>query len=402
MKHDLSLTRAAAALLAAGATFHVKEAADPIEVLTKNFGEHITATMKKLGATDDQLKALGSRLLDLEQKSVRVRGRSDERPESWGGQIVHSEQFKAAGVNGQDWRGRLRIGVKATITSLTTDAAGSAGDLVVPDYQRDPILMTRRTPRLRALFMPGQTTSNAIFWPKMTGRTKGAAGQAEGTTKGQSDIKFDLLTWPVKTIAHFMIASKQILDDAPALASIIDGELTADLKDVEEDQFLNGSGVGEDLTGVYTTATAFAAPFDAPLNINMMDVLLQAIAQCDIANYQTDGIVLNPLDWRMIQSLKDDQSRYLGAGPFGDLVARLWQMPIVPTTAMTKGEFLVGAFRQGAQIFDRQEAIVEVSTEDSDNFRKNLVTVRGEERLAFVIKYPDAFIKGDFEAAMFG
>jgi HK97 family phage major capsid protein len=205
----------------------------------------------------------------------------------------------------------------------------------------------------------------------------------------------------VRTVAHFLVASKQILDDAPALQSIIDAELRYGLGLVEDSQLLAGGGTGTDLTGVYTTAAAFDAPFQSSAMWTEVDVLLQAIAQVDDTDLLCDGLVLNPLDWRMIQSLKDDQGRYLGSGPFSaEQVERLWNMPVATTKAMTQGHFLAGAFQQGAQIFDRQEATVEISTEDSDNFRKNLVTIRAEERLAFVIKHPDAFVKGDFTSAL--
>jgi HK97 family phage major capsid protein len=175
------------------------------------------------------------------------------------------------------------------------------------------------------------------------------------------------------------------------------------VKVVEDAQLLTGGGTGSDLTGVYTTATAYAPPFtpSAGGNLTKLDVLLLAIAQVEDADYDADGIVLNPLDWRDIQSTKDDEGNYVGGGPFtAEDVARLWAMPVATSKAMTAGNFLVGSFQQGAQIFDRQEATVEISTEDSDNFRKNLVTLRGEERLAFVIKHAGAFVKGDFATAL--
>lgn len=397
MFHSRHLTRAAVALLASGAPLHRKDAGDPLELLTKNFGTFNAEVLKRLGASDEVVAEHRARLTEIEQKLARSPGSPmGDRPESWGAQVARSEGVKQIG---QNWRGRARIEVKATITSATTAADGSAGDLLVGDRQPGIIDLPRRKLRMRELFAPGRTNGNAVEWPKMSSRTNAAATVAEGATKPQSDMYFDLVQWPVRTIAHWMLASKQILDDVPQLQSVIDAELTYGVKDVEDQQLLNGAGTGTDLTGVYTSATAFAAPFDVE-SINMIDVLLQAIAQVEAAKYEADGIVLNPLDWRTIQSMKDTTGRYLGGGPFGDLVQKLWQMPIVTTTAMTQDKFLVGACREGAQIFDRQDAIVEISTEDSDNFRKNLVTLRGEERMAFVIKHADAFVKGDFSDAM--
>jgi HK97 family phage major capsid protein len=65
---------------------------------------------------------------------------------------------------------------------------------------------------------------------------------------------------------------------------------------------------------------------------------------------------------------------------------------------MTSGKFLVGAFKYGAQIFDRMDSRVEISTEDSTNFRQNLVTILCEERLALAVFNTLAFVKGDFAA----
>jgi hypothetical protein len=71
-------------------------------------------------------------------------------------------------------------------------------------------------------------------------------------------------------------------------------------------------------------------------------------------------------------------------------------LPVVETQAQTIDVFTVGAFKMGAQIFDREDANVEISTEDEDNFIKNLVTIRAEERLALAVYRPQAFIKGTF------
>ena len=98
---------------------------------------------------------------------------------------------------------------------------------------------------------------------------------------------------------------------------------------------------------------------------------------------------------------KDDENNYIGSGPFNaEAIARLWRMPVATTTAMAQGNFLAGAFKRGAQIFDRQDATVEVSTEHSDFFIKNKVAIRAEERLALAVYKPAAFVKGGFDAAL--
>ncbi|MEP7240633.1 MAG: phage major capsid protein [Devosia sp.] len=383
-----------------GKPYSVKDDAS-LAPLVKSIEDNNKAIDERLDGLKKGVDEVGLRQFEIEQRIVSMRGNPGTgRAETLGELAIKGRGEEIAAIGRS--RGRLAIPVKATLTSLTTDAAGSVGDLAVAD-RPGFILPPRRKLRMRDLFAPGQTSAGALEWPKMTGRTNGAETQTEAATKGQSDMKFDLIQWPVRTIAHWMIASKQILDDAPALKSVIDSELTYGVKYVEDAQLLAGGGTGTDLTGVYTSASAYAAPFVPDGVLTFIDILLLAIAQVEDADYEADGIVLNPLDWRYIQSLKDDESRYLGGGPFTmEDLAKLWSMPVVTTKAMTQDKFLVGAFRAGAQIFDREECIVEISTEDSDNFRKNLVTLRAEERLAFVIKHADAFVKGDFGDAITG
>jgi len=45
-------------------------------------------------------------------------------------------------------------------------------------------------------------------------------------------------------------------------------------------------------------------------------------------------------------------------------------------------------------VFDREQASVEASFEDSVNFQKNMVTIRCEERLALAKFRTEAFIYG--------
>ena len=59
-------------------------------------------------------------------------------------------------------------------------------------------------------------------------------------------------------------------------------------------------------------------------------------------------------------------------------------------------QILTGAFAEGAQIFDREDANVVISTENQDDFEKNMISVRCEERLALAVYRPESFVKGTF------
>jgi HK97 family phage major capsid protein len=347
--------------------------------------------------TANELKALFS---EMEQK-MALRAEGEQRgPVSAGYQMIEDDSVKSLMSNPQPGK-RVGIETKAIISALTTDANGSAGDLLDPmRLQMLPPVNRRMT--VRDLLTPGRTNQPSIQYPKETGFTNSAATVSEtsGATKPQSEIKFDIVTTSVTTIAHWVLATRQILDDAPMLQSYIDGRLRYGLAYAEELQLLNGDGTGTNLNGIYTQATAFAAGTSVVATPTSLDVLLYAMLQAELAEFPSTGIVLHPRDWAGIRAAKDGDGRYLIGQPQDTVQPRIWGLPVVATQAMASGSFLTGAFMMGAQIFDRQDARVEISTEDSDNFRKNLVTILAEERLALAVYRPEAFIKGTFSAGI--
>ena len=125
-----------------------------------------------------------------------------------------------------------------------------------------------------------------------------------------------------------------------------------------------------------------------------LDRPLLGIAQVEAALYPCDAIVINPTDWRRMQLIKDGMGNYIAGGPFVSQAPVAWNLPLVTSMSIAAGNFLVGAFRFDAQVFDRMAPEVVISTEDQDNFVKNLITIRGEERLAFATKVPAAFVYG--------
>jgi hypothetical protein len=146
------------------------------------------------------------------------------------------------------------------------------------------------------------------------------------------------MTSTVTTIAHWILATRQILDDVPMLQSYVDGRLRYGLSYVEDNQILNGGGTGTDLNGIYTQATAFSAPFTiaAPTRI---DVLRMALLNAFLAEYQPDGMVLNPTDWAAIELVKDSTGRHIIGNPKQEGTPSLWGKPVVETQAMTVDKF---------------------------------------------------------------
>jgi HK97 family phage major capsid protein len=340
-----------------------------------------------------KMNGFNEKLANLEQEIARTGTKGEgDKPKSYGTQFVENENVKSWLAKNPS-SGKADIQIKATLTSLTTDAAGSVGDAIVPTRLAGILPLPQRRLTIRDLLTPGQMDGNALEYVKETGFTNNAGMVAEGAAKPSSDIKLDVVSTSARVIAHWMKASKQVLDDVSQLRSMIDQRLIYGLDYKEETQLLNGDGTGQNLNGLITQATAYSAAF-TPASATAIDTMRLAMLQAALAEYPATGHVMHPTDWARIELTKDGQGRYIIGVPQGTIGPTLWGLPVVATQAISVDKFLTGAFRLGAQIFDRWQSRIEVGFEN-DDFTKNLVTILGEKRLALAVYRPEAFIYGD-------
>lgn len=350
--------------------------------------QHTAAIEAKFGAHSAELKELKAVIDDIEQKLARrPGGQPGSVLPTWGIEFTETKSAELA-ILAND-RGRVSMEMKANLTS----AADSGGGLMVP--ARDgAVAMPRRRLTVRDLLNVVPVTSGSVEYPRQTGRANNASTVAEGALKPEAAMVFDLQTAPIRTIAHWLPASRQVLEDAPQLQSMIDVDLRYGLAVKEEEQLLFGSGTGQSLTGMATVATAFTPPITIA-NSNMIDKVGLAILQASLTDVPPDGIVVHPSDWWAMRLTKDADGKYILGDPGAAIEPRLFGLPVVPTQAMTVDKFLVGGFAEQT-LYDRWQPRVEVSTEHADFFTRNLVAILAEERIGFAAKRPEALIFGDF------
>ena len=361
---------------------------------------------------DEALTAQGEtkqRMLELEQAVTK--GLKELRSGNEDGSEIRTALEGAAdGIKDFIERRNAAKQVNMPISRKALTNSGATGTaLTYPGTQALalPVAPLLRRLTIRDLLAQGRTNKAVIFYQRETGFTNAAAPVSEGSLKPKSEITFELITEPVRTIAHLMDISLQMLDDVEYIESYIGSRGIYELKLIEEAQLLTGSGTGQNLSGIYTEATAYAPPSGATINgapaggagEQDLDKLRLAMLQVELANAFVTGIVLHPTDWAGIELLKDTTGQYLFTNPQNTTTGRIWGRDVVSTKSMTQGRFLVGDFAAHAQIFDRQDANIAISFENKDNFERNMATIRIEERLALAIYRPEAFVKGTLESA---
>lgn len=291
--------------------------------------------------------------------------------------------------------------------------------------QREPMVpRNMRTARVRDLFPVAATDANLIEFFRVIGfgttsldlsssarpvRERAAADGTSAPTGGatdvfglkpQSKLRFESAQAPVRTIAHYEVAHRNVLQDEPQLQATINNELLYGLRLEEDKQILQGDGTGENLLGllsqpalqVYTQAGTAAAPEETKA-----DAMRRAATKAILAYYPPTGYVLHPYDWEDVELTKTTQGQYVIATNVAvGAQTQAWRQPVVESPAMPEGTFLTGAWGLGAQLYDRQQANIRISDQHADFFIRNAVAILAEQRLALVVRRPESFVKGTF------
>lgn len=254
---------------------------------------------------------------------------------------------------------------------------------------------------IRDLLLAGRTTQSAVEYPVENVFTNNAGVQVAGSPEAfenvalaESGVTFTLGFQPVVTIGHFIHVSKQVLDDSDVLNAFLRTRLLYGARIKEESQILNGTNANGQLNGLITAATAYTA--QSPQLSNEIDIIRDAIKQLEVADYSPSAIILNPVDWQTIDNRKSSSGGddYAIGDPGIMGVPILWRLPVISTNSIAAGTFLVGDFARAAALFDREDALFQVSHHDDTNFQKGMVTLKVDERVSQVVTNSGALITG--------
>ncbi len=356
--------------------------------------------------TTKSINTLRQQVADMQAEMRRPNPHiPSQESKSLGQQFIECDELKDM-IAKRGGRGRAVLNVPhlwESKTLIDSAAVGSSTPGILNAQRVAGIVpLAERQLRIRDLLQQSRTTNNAVDFVKENAFTNAASPQGvDGTAKGESADTFVIDSERVTTIAHWIPASRQILDDLPGLRGFIDRKLMYGLKLKEETEILSGDDLLTHLNGLYTQATAYAGTY-AVSGDTRIDKLNWAILELEDGDDMPTGIVLNPVDYRRIMAVKDETNgantgNYVVGDPMGGVlqVPTMWGIPVVRSNSIAAGAFLVGDFSK-AEIFDRQDAVIDLSTDYDDYFVKNKVALRAEERLTVVCYRPTAFIKGTF------
>lgn len=378
---------------------------DGIEILQRALSDHAGALKSFTERAQERQARHEARLLEVEQKLASRPNRSLDGGEEAGGtkEIVATIMKDPQFLELQKGRTRsciVPIERKALISSPTL---GTSQALVAPQRLPGVLHANERRLYVRDLLPQAPTTAPAIEYTEELSFTNNAGVQGglssptipggEGEIKAESGMAFIQRTARIVTVAHWIPASVQVLDDAPMLEAYIGNRLVYGLRLKEEDMLLNATGASGEFNGLINQASPFSR---GTTGDTKLDILRKAITQLALADAICSGIVLNPADFETIELSKDSTGQYIVAtlNVNGQPVA--WRVPVVASNSIAAGRWLAGDFTTAGQIWDRQTATVEISRDHSDFFVRNLVAIRAELRETLTVYRPASLVTGTY------
>ena len=409
---------------AAQRSLNAQEKADFDTHMTK--GRDLLAQIQTLKADEAILaeaKNLAAEIGPMAKNDVdaqRQVGNLNAPRKSLGLEVCTSAQFKAMMAPFGDRvpeKTRLQSDPISVKSLITGGASSSAGAFVTAEDSGILEMLGRRPLTIRDLISVRRTGSDSIEYVRQVSHTNAAAVVAEATTsaaptapgtagalvpaagggyKPEGSWAFERITTNVKTIAEWVPVTKRALADVAQLEGLIDDELSADIAEREEDQILNGDGTGENISGILSTSGIQSQAFVTDIFTSVRKGLTKART---VGRVVPNGILMNPADVETVDLARENGAtgKYFSGGPFGVGPRTLWGVPLIESEAQTAGFATAGDFSK-AVLWDREETTVTISDSHADFFVRNLAAVLSEERVAFGVTRPQAFVTVDIAA----
>lgn len=362
--------------------------------------ESVKADLKAMTEENDklaaELKRQADELVDLRQKGTKSDAGKSRK--TMGAQFVESDAFKSY-AEGRTNKAKMEF--KNTIIGEGGSPQEPTDDIVPKQNMAGIVGGAFRQLRLLDVLNTGIASGNTVHYTRELAFTNNAAETSEAAQKPESVLTFEGVDTPVRTIAHFLKVSKQVLDDAPALQSYIDRRLRYGVEIRAEQQVINGNGTTPNLSGMldtgnFTALTAASGDTD-------FDFANKAKYKVIESDYMADYFLINPADWGRMERLKTTDGEYIGSTSAigylqNGLVPTLWGLPVIASNSVPAGK-LIAAANDASMFWQRQGTVVEIFDQNEDDVEKNLLTIRAEMRGAFSVFRPAAIVAGDLPGA---
>jgi HK97 family phage major capsid protein len=364
--------------------------------VSKALREDVKSISADYQSLKNELVSLNDTMTLLQQNGLKM-----EQPactKTPGQTFVDSESFK-------NYQGGRTEKARVEVPFMNNTILGESGSPLAPDGviahpQYLPQIVGGAFRQLSVLdVMPTSPISTDLLkYTKENVWSSAAAETSQGAQKPEATLTFTEANCEIKTIPHFLKASRQILDDAPQLMAYINSRMSHGVRNKLEAQVIAGAGTGITIAGLLASGNHTALV--AATADNRFDYANKQKYKVTEADYMADVVLINPADWGKMERTKvgSGDNRYVGADGAigyinGGLMPTLWGLPVIMSNNVTAGK-LITMSMQAVMLYMRQMATVEIFNQNSDDVEKNLVTIRAELRAGLAVFRSAAIVAG--------
>jgi HK97 family phage major capsid protein len=282
---------------------------------------------------------------------------------SWGQRFVESEQFRS-------YTGRGQSGVFELEGFLETRAAITTTNLAIPHFIFTPVeAQATQTPLLDVCGRIS-VSSGVVDWVEI-GADPVAAVVAEGAAKPEAAVTLTPKTAALDTLAHWVQITRQALEDAAYIRSLLESKLRRGLGAKAEADMATAIDAS---TTVQTATTSLAA------GGSLLKSIRVGIGKVEGAGYNPNAVALNPTDYAFLDI---DVMGTTDSGPMR--AATFWGLTPVAAPSIPAGKAYVGDFKTGATLFDRGVTNVFLTDSHASLFISNILVILAEARVKSVV-----------------
>ena len=281
---------------------------------------------------------------------------------------------------------RFDVSAPAFKSASDIQTSPSAAVEYATTFDRNVVTGARTALVIRDLFGAESISGSTLVYLVEGAMEGNPAVTAEGAAKPQVHFADPTpVTVSLKKIAEYIRESDEYINDYAFLESAINGRLLYALGLTEQNTLVT------DLlatSGIQTGDTVVGNSVN-----DLAERILKAVTNVqEESGFAADVIVMHPSTWFELRTAKDNNGQYYGGGFFGaQNVPNLWGTPVCVTTAVTASQIIVGAFKTCGSVVTNGGVSVEATNSNEDDFTKNLMTIRAEERLALAVRRPAGF-----------
>lgn len=267
-----------------------------------------------------------------------------------------------------------------TNNSITGNLANQSGGAVI--RQGDGVVLPSQLVNFSQLVATVVGSEDTIRIWRETEETNAFARQTDKTaSKAEQELSTPPVIFTASYLAGLYRYHKSMMRNLPWMQSRLPQMLRRNYFKAENAEFY---------TGLYSAATAYSGSATGII------ALVEAIGQLEAADFNANGIVINPSDWAQLSVTRDDENGFTlpSTVTFSGGQLTINGVPVFKATFVESGQFIVGDWSQ-AYKYVTDGLKVEFFEQDADNVQKNAITVRVEESNVLVIEQPLAFIKGE-------